>query len=119
MAQGTVQGFGGIVLFADHADSLVDWYRQHFDLHFQREPDTHAWRCNLGTVSFAIQQARTPRGTSRRQVEVSWLVDDLDAVLERLAEHGVAIDERQETAVGDYAWLDDPERNRLELCQRL
>ncbi len=118
MARRNVAGFGGIVLFADHADALMEWYQKHFDLFFQREPGSHAWRCDVDGMSFAIHQARTPRGTDRRQVEITWRVTDLDALLEKLSELGISVDEKQETPTGDYAWLDDLERNRLELWQR-
>ncbi len=112
-----VAGIGGIILFADRADQLAEWYREHFGLHFQREPGTHAWRCDLDGIGFGVHQARTPRGAARRQIEITWRVADLDLLIEQLAETGVAVNERQETPTGDYAWLDDPEGNRLELWQ--
>ena len=42
---------------------------------------------------------------------------DLDAFVEHMGEIGATVDERQETPDGDFAWLDDPEGNRIELVQ--
>ncbi len=44
-------------------------------------------------------------------------MNDLDALTEQLGELGVTLAERQETIDGDFAWLDDPEGNRVELWQ--
>lgn len=114
-----ITGIGGIVLYADHADVLAQWYEKHLGLFFQREPGSHEWWCEFpGRISFAIHQSKHPVGHDRRQVEITWCVDDLDDVVERLCELGVSARERQETVDGDYAWLDDPEGNRVELWQR-
>jgi catechol 2,3-dioxygenase-like lactoylglutathione lyase family enzyme len=114
-----VAGLGGVVLFADQADTLAHWYERHLGLFFTREPESHQWWCDLpGGPSFAIHQSRHPLGIERRHCEITWRVEDLDAFLEALGEDGLTVDERSETADGDFAWLDDPEGNRLELFQR-
>ena len=117
MERQTVDGVGGVVLFADRADSLAHWYEDHLGLFFTREPGSHQWWCELPGAAFAIHQAQHPLGHERRLVEITWRVHDLDHFIEHLAEAGVAVEERQETAEGDYAWFDDPEGNRVELWQ--
>ena len=117
MERQKVVGIGGIVLFADNADSLAHWYERHLGLFFTREPDTHEWWCDFGGLSFSIHQAKHPLAHDRRQVEITWHVNDLDALTEQLGELGVTLAERQETVDGDFAWLDDPEGNRVELWQ--
>ena len=113
-----IKSIGGIVIYADHADALAQWYEKHLGLHFQREPGSHEWWCEFpGRTSFAIHQAKHPVG-QKRQIDITWCVDDLDEFLERLCEMGVSARERQETVDGDYAWLDDPEGNRVELWQQ-
>lgn len=117
MDRPAVAGIGGVVLFADHADALVRWYEKHLGLFFGREPGSHEWWCELPGTAFSIQQTKHPLGHDRRQVEITWRVDDLDAFVEQLGELGVTLEERQENAEGDYAWLGDPEGNRIELLQ--
>ena len=114
-----IKSIGGIVIYADHADQLAHWYEKHLGLFFQREPGSHEWWCEFpGRTSFAIHQAKHPLGHERRQIDITWCVDDLDAALETLCEFGISARERQETADGDYAWFDDPEGNRVELWQQ-
>jgi predicted enzyme related to lactoylglutathione lyase len=51
---------------------------------------------------------------------VNFRVDDLDALLGQLAEAGVRIDpKREEYPYGRFAWIWDPEGNRVELWQPL
>jgi predicted enzyme related to lactoylglutathione lyase len=45
-------------------------------------------------------------------------VDDLDAILDRLAAIGVPVDPKRETYdYGRFGWFTDPEGNRVELWQ--
>lgn len=117
MDRQTVTGIGGVTLFADNADTLVQWYEKHLGIFFTREPGSHEWWCDCGGSTFSVQQNKHPLGHDRRVVEVTWKVNDLDDFVEFLADLGVVIDERQETPEGDYAWFDDPEGNRVELFQ--
>jgi predicted enzyme related to lactoylglutathione lyase len=49
---------------------------------------------------------------------LNFQVDDLDAVLERLATAGVSVDAiREEYNYRRFAWFTDPEGNRVELWQ--
>lgn len=119
MNRPTVAGMGGVVLFANQADTLAHWYERHLGIFFTREPDTHQWWAELpGGMSFAIHQTPHPLGNERRHCEITWVVADLDDFIELLAEQGLAVDERQDAPDGDHAWLSDPEGNRIELLQR-
>jgi predicted enzyme related to lactoylglutathione lyase len=51
---------------------------------------------------------------------VNYRVDDLDALLTQLTAAGVTIDpHREDYNYGRFAWITDPEGNRLELWQPL
>lgn len=51
---------------------------------------------------------------------VNYIVDDLDALLERLQKEGVKIDpKRQDESYGHFAWIYDPDGNKIELWQPL
>ena len=56
---------------------------------------------------------------SQASFMVNYIVDDLDALLERLAkEEGVRIDpKRQDESYGRFAWIYDPDGNKIELWQ--
>ena len=49
---------------------------------------------------------------------VNYRVDDLDALLAQLTVAGVTIDpKREDYEFGRFAWITDPEGNRVELWQ--
>ncbi len=51
---------------------------------------------------------------------INYRVDDLDALLEQLRAAGVTIDpKREDHSFGRFAWIVDPDGNRLELWQPL
>ncbi len=55
---------------------------------------------------------------SRAGFMVNYRVDDLDALLAVLREEGVEIDEkREDSEYGRFAWIMDPEGNRIELWE--
>jgi predicted enzyme related to lactoylglutathione lyase len=49
---------------------------------------------------------------------INYRVDDLDALLEELKKGGVQIDpHREDYDYGRFAWIVDPEGNRIELWE--
>jgi predicted enzyme related to lactoylglutathione lyase len=59
-------------------------------------------------------------GDGPQQSMVNFRVDNLAELLARLAEAGVRIDPKREShPYGHFAWIWDPEGNRIELWQPL
>lgn len=57
-------------------------------------------------------------GEGPQTTMVNFRVDDLDELLGQLARAGVRIDpKREDRAYGRFAWIWDPEGNRVELWQ--
>ena len=57
---------------------------------------------------------------SQASFMVNYIVDDLDVLLERLQKEGVKIDpKRQNEDYGRFAWIYDPDGNKIELWQPL
>jgi predicted enzyme related to lactoylglutathione lyase len=49
---------------------------------------------------------------------VNYRVKDLDALLDALRQEGVAVDpKREDSEYGRFAWIFDPEGNKIELWQ--
>ena len=53
---------------------------------------------------------------SRSSFMINYLVDDLDALLAALREEGVD-SKREDSDYGRFAWIMDPEGNRIELWE--
>ena len=55
---------------------------------------------------------------SKSPMMINYLVDDLDAMLAQLKAAGAEIDpKRQDADYGRFAWVTDPEGNRIELWE--
>jgi predicted enzyme related to lactoylglutathione lyase len=119
-----VTGLGGVFFKAEDPKKLCDWYEKHLGL-----------KANQGSVVFPWRQAEDPdkKGMtvwsifkkdtkyfepSQSSLMVNYRVKDLDALIELLREEGVQIDpKRENTEYGRFAWIFDPEGNKIELWQ--
>jgi predicted enzyme related to lactoylglutathione lyase len=121
-----VTGIGGVFFKSDDSEKLYQWYERHLGV--IREPHGQGvsfhWRDaedpqKKGLTAWAI----FPRDTkyfdpSRAGHMVNYRVDDLDALLRVLKEEGVEIDPHREDAdYGRFAWIMDPDGNRIELWE--
>ena len=51
---------------------------------------------------------------------INYIVDDMDALLDRLKQEGVKIDpKRMDESYGRFAWIYDSDGNKIELWQPL
>jgi predicted enzyme related to lactoylglutathione lyase len=118
---GHITGIGGIFFKAKDPKALAAWYRDVLGLPLQswggamlrydalQHPPVATWR--------AFPAATTYFAPSDSSFMVNYAVDDLDALLARLAAQGVAIVKRVDDDSGRFAWILDPERNKIELWE--
>jgi predicted enzyme related to lactoylglutathione lyase len=113
-------GVGGIFLKARDPKALSDWYARHLGIASQgggslafEGPES------AGMTVFAHFPLDTKYfGQGEQQSMVNFRVDDLDQLLTDLAGAGVRIDpKRDDSDYGRFAWIWDPEGNRVELWQ--
>ena len=118
-----VVGVGGVFLKARDPKALSDWYAVHFGITKEEHGGSLLFDGpeSMGMTVFAHFPADTTYfGDGPQQFMLNLRVDDLDAVLERLAAAEVRIDpKRQDESYGRFAWIWDPEGNRVELWQPL
>lgn len=114
-----VYGVGGIFFRTRDPEALYAWYERHFDL--SRKNGSILFPPDAGpglTVLAFFPQDTEYFGTTGQQAMLNLRVGDLDATLEKLAAAGVAIDpHREDYDYGRFAWITDPEGNRIELWQ--
>lgn len=120
-----VTGIGGVFLKAENPAELSAWYGKHLGLPLTewggadfewREKDSPE---TVGKTVWSLFPADTPYfGLDKQQAMVNFRVSDLNGLLEQLAAAGVEIDpNREEGPYGRFAWIIDPEGNRIELWE--
>ncbi len=120
-----VTGIGGVFFKARDPEALAEWYRQHLGL------EVEEW----GGVAFRWVTPDNPSGTgttvwspfaadtdyfapSAASFMVNYRVADLHALLAQLRTEGCTVDDKvEESELGSFGWVMDPEGNRLELWQ--
>jgi predicted enzyme related to lactoylglutathione lyase len=115
-------GVGGVFLKARDPQALSAWYAQHLGIPAQ-DGGSLAFDGpeSAGMTVFAhFPQDTRYFGGGEQTAMVNFRVDNLDELLEELAADGVRIDpKREDYAYGRFAWIWDPEGNRVELWQPL
>ena len=122
LAAGHVTGIGGVFLKARDPKSLAAWYRDVLGmpvqawggaaLHYDApgHPPALAWSAFPASSNYFAPSTAT--------FMINYAVDDLDAILARLRARGVEPLKRDDAdANGRFAWILDPEGNKLELWE--
>ena len=122
-----VTGLGGIFFKAQDQEKLYQWYEKHLGIqreHGGQGPPTFNWRetddpQRPGMTVWALFPKDSKYfGSTAAHFMLNYRVDDLDALLEALAKEGVQIDpKRDDSDYGRFAWITDPEGNRIELWE--
>ncbi len=122
-----VTGIGGIFFKAKDAVKLRDWYRNHLGIEAEGDGGfTFQWReaddpDKVGQTVWSVFPNHTKYfEPSSAPFMINYRVENLDRVLEQLRAEGVEIDDRiEEYEYGRFAWIMDPEGNRIELWEPL
>jgi glyoxylase I family protein len=111
-----VTGIGGFFFRSQDPKALGEWYDEHFGINSMQRG--WVWKQEEGPTVFAPFKADTTYYPPGQQCMLNLRVTDLDALLEQLGKAGVRIDEdRQTEAFGKFAWVYDPEGNKIELWE--
>lgn len=119
-----VTGIGGIFFKAKDPVSIMTWYKENLGIPVNLEygyasfpwqdPDHPDAR---GETAWTVMGADTDY-FSPSSFMVNYRVDDLNALLAQLEAAGVSIDpNRQNEEYGKFAWIYDPEGNKIELWE--
>lgn len=115
-----VTGIGGIFFKAKDAPALQAWYKQHLGI------DVQAWG---GAVFEGPDGARTTAWSidpqesdhfapSAASFMINYRVEDLHALVKVLKEEGCqVVGDIDESEYGKFAWVVDPEGNKVELWE--
>ncbi len=120
-----VNGIGGVFFHARDAVALRAWYQAHLGIDIKEWGGTvFAWtdaegRPTAGSTVWSIGAADSDHfAPSRAQFMVNYRVADLHALVEVLRDEGCdVLDKTEESEYGRFAWVMDPEGNKVELWE--
>ena len=120
---GRVTGLGGVFFKASDPHRLYDWYETHLGMKAENGGVFFRWRDkhadSPGTTVWALfEKSSKYFEPGKADFMLNYRVDNLDALLARLRTAGVSVEERREDSeFGRFAWIMDPEGNRIELWE--
>src|SRR6266481_3801233 len=121
-----VTGIGAVFFKAANSDSLYAWYEKHLGIkqEFPGQGAMFTWRDaadpeKTGMTIWSIFPETTKYfDPSKSTFMINYRVENLDALLEVLRAEGVEIDpKREDHEYGRFAWIMDPEGNKIELWE--
>jgi catechol 2,3-dioxygenase-like lactoylglutathione lyase family enzyme len=112
----------------DDPEALANWYREHLGLECDFSEAVGAYyhefrqreltdTARLLRTSWAILPRPEGRAHAREAVVINYLVPDLSALLAHLRASNIAVEKEEQYDYGHFAWIRDPEGNRIELFQ--
>lgn len=119
------RGVGGVFFTSDDPERLIAWYRDTLGVTVDGpSPHTGAWGVSFEIsdlpddlyLRFAVEPPETVHVAG--SFMVNFVVDELATILRRVRETGgEVLGERDLAGVGRFAWITDPDQNRVELWE--
>ncbi len=112
-----ISGIGGIFFRSKNPEELAEWYEKHFGI--LKVSEAGPWTQEAGMTVFSPFPADTEYfGRMDQLTMLNFRLVDLDSALAGLKEAGVRIDDqREDSEYGRFAWVYDPEDNKIELWE--
>jgi catechol 2,3-dioxygenase-like lactoylglutathione lyase family enzyme len=120
---GRILGIGGLFFKSANRDQMREWYSKHLGLADQGQGAVLPWREHDDpqkehVTVWTVFPASADYIPATQPFMINYIVDDLDALLDRLKQEGVKIDaKRMNEPYGRFAWIYDLDGNKIELWQ--
>jgi catechol 2,3-dioxygenase-like lactoylglutathione lyase family enzyme len=121
--RGRILGIGGVFFKSANRDQMREWYSKHLGLADKGQGVMLPWREHGDpqkehVTVWTLFPASTDYIPATQPLMINYIVDDLDALLDRLKQEGVKIDaKRMNESYGRFAWIYDLDGNKIELWQ--
>ena len=118
-----VTGIGGVFFKAKDPKGMVAWYRKNLGIQSRNGYADFIWRDKdhpeeMGHTAWAISPTNSTHfGQSSSSLMINYRVANLDRMLEQLRSSGVKIEKVEDADYGRFAWIMDPDGNRIELWE--
>lgn len=120
-----VTGIGGVFFKAKDAPVMQAWYKRHLGIDVQEwggaafDTADADGKSTGGTIAWLIAPEDSDQfAPSSARFMVNYRVEDLGALVSALKAEGCSVLDRvDESEYGKFAWVIDPEGNKVELWQ--
>jgi predicted enzyme related to lactoylglutathione lyase len=118
-----VTGIGGIFFKARDPARMAAWYREHLGIGNEDGQADFVWREHdqpnrIGRIVWSLFQEDTDYfGPASTPFMINYRVSNLERMLEQLRVTGISVAKVEDHAYGRFAWITDPEGNRIELWE--
>ena len=117
-----VTGIGGLFFKCQNPEEIRNWYANHLGLDTNNYGATFWWKDENGnecsTQWSPFKEDTSYFKPSEKAFMQNFRVENLEWLLEKLKEEGVTIVGEMETyEYGKFAWIIDPEGNKIELWE--
>ena len=123
-SKGRVLGIGGVFLKSADQHRLSAWYAGNLGIELGPHGGHFKWRAHDDpsrehlTAWSIFPSTSAYFDPSAAPFMINYIVDDLDALLEKLSRNGARIDpKREDYDYGRFAWVYDADGNKIELWQ--
>ena len=123
--RGRIIGIGGVFFRSANRDQTREWYAKHLGLADKGHGAMLPWREHDDpqkehVTVWTVFSATSDYIPAAQPLMINYIVDDMDALLDRLKQEGVKIDpKRMDESYGRFAWIYDSDGNKIELWQPL
>jgi predicted enzyme related to lactoylglutathione lyase len=123
-----IDGIGGVFLFSNQPKRLAEWYRENLGVDYEESPDCSSmyksFECRdfadpsvKRTTTWAILPADNDIRARPRTGQINYRVKSMIETISHLQSRGVSIDKTEDYEYGKFAWLTDPDGNKIELFE--
>jgi predicted enzyme related to lactoylglutathione lyase len=118
-----VTGIGGIFFRVREPEKIAAWYQQHLGISVKDGHADFIWREHerpdqIGRTVWSVFPEDTDYfGPSKPAFMINYRLENLEQMLAQLRREGVTVEKVEEYDYGRFAWITDPEGNRIELWE--
>ncbi len=121
-----VSGINGVFIYAKDPEKLAEWYYKVLGIGYEYKDGCcyhefyqrdYGYSGQVTKIRWQILPGRQEGDKASERPVVSFRIDDLNSFIEHLKESKVEIEKTEKTEDGLFAYIHDPEGNRIELFQ--
>lgn len=113
-----VEALGGLFFRARDPQALAEWYARHLGVTpAPQTMEAPVWRQAEGPTIFAPFPEGSDYFPADKQFMLNFRVRDLDGLVQKLRDAGIAVEDQPPHPAGRFARLEDPEGTPIELWE--